>query len=287
MSKIEFLFERFRGRIPYSLMKECVNADHTPTKKYVEYMFNVFSIYPNTPHEQVFMSTRKFEELLPYIQNKDISDRCYLKGDTMIKTIEEAERMKSRRQSNKVNQRDVTIIKETETYILLQPHTHEASMKYGMNTTWCTTERDYPQTFYKYYTGYLCYLISKIQRKHTYNKIALHVPQTPVYGKYMFSYDVYDQIDIKQVQFISWESHELKEIDQAYRDFVNETEMPIPPMGSLLDPYRINPIQTIPPPQDGDDLSGFRDLMSVSEYIDIHFEGGKRLPNHVNYEGRI
>jgi len=242
MSRLDDLFERFRGRVPYYLMKDCVENDPTPNNKYVPYLLNVFSINPSVNPDQVFLAVRKFYELLPYINNTDIHDKFYLKGNNMLKVIEAAEIKKKKSFDKKIKGKDVTIVKETDRYILLQPHTHEASMKYGANTTWCTTERSSPETFFKYYTGYLCYLISKVQRKKNYSKLALHVTKTPVIGKYMFGYDVYDQLDVLLPVFPPWDATELKEIDQAYRDFVNETEMPIPPSGVDDSPYDIGRI---------------------------------------------
>jgi hypothetical protein len=55
-------------------------------------------------------------------------------------------------------------------WLLLRPLTFESSKKYGSATKWCTTERNSPNYFYRYYKNILVYCIN---RKTGY-KVAMH-----------------------------------------------------------------------------------------------------------------
>jgi hypothetical protein len=55
-------------------------------------------------------------------------------------------------------------------WLLIRPLTYEASKKYGSSTKWCTTERNNPNYFHRYYKNVLVYCIN---RKTGY-KVAMH-----------------------------------------------------------------------------------------------------------------
>jgi hypothetical protein len=55
-------------------------------------------------------------------------------------------------------------------WFLIKPLTYEASKKYGSATKWCTTNKNNPEYFYKYYKGVLIYCINRKSGK----KVAMH-----------------------------------------------------------------------------------------------------------------
>jgi len=57
-------------------------------------------------------------------------------------------------------------------WLLVRPLTYEASKKYGSSTRWCTTQRDNPEYFYRYYKNVLVYCIN---RKTGYKVAMNHV----------------------------------------------------------------------------------------------------------------
>jgi hypothetical protein len=57
-------------------------------------------------------------------------------------------------------------------WFLVRPLTYEASKKYGSSTKWCTTERNNPNYFYRYYKNVLVYCIN---RKTGYKVAMQHV----------------------------------------------------------------------------------------------------------------
>ena len=57
-------------------------------------------------------------------------------------------------------------------WLLIRPLTYEASKKYGSSTKWCTTERNNPNYFYRYYKNVLVYCIN---RKTGYKVAMQHV----------------------------------------------------------------------------------------------------------------
>ena len=62
----------------------------------------------------------------------------------------------------KVKETGVERIYQDSDWLVVSPKTHEASRRYGANTTWCTTEKDDPSEFEDYISdGPLYTLINK------------------------------------------------------------------------------------------------------------------------------
>jgi len=62
----------------------------------------------------------------------------------------------------KILEKQIKIVYEDETWILIRPLTFVSSKKYGSNTKWCTTTENNPEYFYKYTKkGILIYCINK------------------------------------------------------------------------------------------------------------------------------
>lgn len=179
MSKVDDLKKKYPQVSPASFTK-FVEADTTPTKKYLDYMLKTWEdrkiLAPYRTTGSIIKDVNKFNELLPYIENKDIySKEYYGNYQKLIDIIEIAEQAKE--EKSFVKEDHINILLETEEFILLQPKTHKGSMKYGANTKWCTTTKN-NESIFKNYTrdGFLVYLIDKTETKNeNYRKVALYL----------------------------------------------------------------------------------------------------------------
>ena len=121
---------------------------------------------------------KKFDTLLPYIENKDIYHKDYADFYFLTKVISDAETLKD--EKTFVREDHVNVLAENDRYILLQPTTHRGSLKYGAGTKWCTASKSAPETFDLYTKkGYLAYLIDKTNNVEKLgSKIALYMLYT-------------------------------------------------------------------------------------------------------------
>jgi len=179
MSKIEDLRKKYSD-VTNSTFTKFLSADTTPTKKYLDYMLKTWEDRkidaPYRTTGNIIKYVDKFDELLPYIVNKDIYSKDYYGNFTkLIETIEKAEETKE--DKSFIKEDHINTVLESDKILLLQPLTHRGSIKYGSNTKWCTTTKN-NETIFKNYTrdGLLFYLIDKTETKSTdYKKIALYL----------------------------------------------------------------------------------------------------------------
>ena len=163
MSKVEELRKKY-SILHAATFAKFVVADTTPTKKYLEYMVNLWITKnqrngPNTI-AKLIEEVKKFDSLLPYIQNKDIYSKEYIDFQNLQNVLWKAEEVRD--EKTFVMSDHCEIIEETEDYLLLRPLTMRGSLKYGANTKWCTASRKYGYQFENYIKrGLLLYLISK------------------------------------------------------------------------------------------------------------------------------
>ena len=179
MSKVDDLKKRY-PEVSNASFTKFVETDTTPTKKYLDFMLKTWEDRkisgPYRTTGSIIKDVIKFNELLPYIDNKDIySKEYYGNYQKLIDIIEIAEQ--SKEEKSFVKEDHINVLLETEEFILLQPKTHKGSMKYGTNTKWCTTTKN-NESIFKNYTrdGFLAYLIDKTETKtENYRKVALYL----------------------------------------------------------------------------------------------------------------
>ena len=179
MSKVDDLKKRY-PEVSNASFTKFVEADITPTKKYLDFMLKTWEdrkiLGPYRTTGSIIKDVIKFNELLPYIENKDIySKEYYGNYQKLIDIIEIAEQ--SKEEKSFVKEDHINVLLETEEFILLQPKTHKGSIKYGANTKWCTTTKN-NESIFKNYTrdGFLAYLIDKSETKNeNYRKVALYL----------------------------------------------------------------------------------------------------------------
>ena len=179
MSKVDDLKKRY-PEVSNASFTKFVETDTTPTKKYLDFMLKTWEDRkisgPYRTTGSIIKDVIKFNELLPYIDNKDIySKEYYGNYQKLIDIIEIAEQ--SKEEKSFVKEDHINVLLETEEFILLQPKTHKGSTKYGANTKWCTTTKN-NESIFKNYTrdGFLAYLIDKTETKNeNYRKVALYL----------------------------------------------------------------------------------------------------------------
>lgn len=222
MAKIDVLREKY-PKVTKSTANLFLNGDKTPTKKYLEYMFKIWvnkPPYSGWTANQIIRFVNEFDELLPYIENKDIYDKKYESIATLTTVIQIAKQVKE--EKTFVREEHVDVLIENDDYLLLRPKTLKGSMKYGYDTKWCTTNQN--GTHFKNYTnrGYLFYLISKKERNKNYNKIAFlssNKNDTLTSG-----IDIYNQLDTvidQDIKLLSygWSMFEIFEIITKIRAY--------------------------------------------------------------------
>ena len=148
MSKVEELRIKY-PKITKVTFDKFVGADYTPTKKYLEFMIKTWVNKPsltfNLTTPLIVNVVKKFDTLLPYIENKDIYHKDYADFYFLTKVINDAETLKD--EKTFVREDHVNVLAENDRHILLQPVTHRGSLKYGAGTKWCTASKNSPEVF--------------------------------------------------------------------------------------------------------------------------------------------
>jgi hypothetical protein len=181
MSKIDELRSKYSG-ISTATFNKFVEADKTSTKKYLEYFLKSWvsrsqNSCPNTTQGLINL-VLEFDQLLPYISNKDIYAKEFTDVSYLKLVIARAEEVKE--EKTFVREDHATVYMENEEFLLLQPLTHRGSLRYGAQTKWCTASKNDPDVFRRYNrNGLLFYLIDKKETKtKNYNKVAFYLAFT-------------------------------------------------------------------------------------------------------------
>lgn len=223
MSKVDDLKRKYPA-VSSASFNKFVEADITPTKKYLDFMLKTWEDRKNGSFYRttgiIIKMVNKFNDLLPYMENKDIYSKEYY-GDfgKLINSIEHAEQIKE--EKHFIKEDHVYVFFETDEFMLVQPKTHKGSMKYGASTKWCTTSKK-NESIFKNYTrdGLLGYLIDKTETKtENYRKVALYLEfARGGINEGIKLYDVKDNY-AKEEHLIEsgWESETLFKIFTTFR----------------------------------------------------------------------
>lgn len=179
MSKINDL------RVKYSSLKpdtfsRLVNGDETPTKKYSEFLLKTWSNRANNgcvrTIDNLIDLVKRFDNLLPYITEKDIYHKSYLNINMLKDVVNNAEEEKDTKTFDRSEH--VEVLYEDDETLFLIPKTHKGSLKYGASTRWCTASKNNPTTFNNYTkNALLAYLIDKTDKTNSqYRKLAFYSP---------------------------------------------------------------------------------------------------------------
>lgn len=174
MSKFEKVKEQYPLVTNATLLK-LYNEDKTSSKKYFPYMVKIWDgkkmMGESFSSATLVQRVTQFDELLPYIKNKDIYSEAYSNFSKLNEAIIAAEIIKEEKTFNR--DEHILVLEETDEYIFLSPLTHRGSLKYGANTRWCTASKHDEYTFNRYNkSGFLAYFIPKNSDKESSSKIA-------------------------------------------------------------------------------------------------------------------
>lgn len=224
MAKIDDLRGKYKN-INEQTLTFFNNNDTSPTKKYLEYMLKIWDKRTNNyvgTRANVVTCVKLFDELLPYLRDKDIYSPVYNSIVNLNFVLDKAQTIKDEKYFKREDH--IIVINETDDYLLLFPKTHTGSLKYGASTRWCTASKSNESTFNTYKRGCLAYLIDKRGGKTTnYSKLAF-------YGEYSMSfnesYAIYMANDNtttgNSLLNCGWTEDEIFEIDAYYRNFVKK-----------------------------------------------------------------
>jgi hypothetical protein len=221
MSKTDELRAQYPS-VTNATFKKFDEGDKTKTKKYLSFMLKT---WVNRSHEisttsELVKLVNMFDELLPYIENKDVYHKDYENITYFLDVINNA--IDKKEEKTFVKNEHINVLYECDNYLLLQPKTFRGSLKYGANTKWCTSSRTNESIFNRYSKGgFLVYLISKTKDKGSnYEKVAFYAEysEDPLVG-YIRTFNVKDtQVDTNDVVMTGgWEVHEIFNIITIYR----------------------------------------------------------------------
>lgn len=220
MSKVDELRQKYKS-LTNATFQRFVEGDKTKTKKYLPFMLKTWvnRIHLISSSTELVKLVNMFDELLPYIENKDIYHKDYEDIKYFVDIINLA--IDKKEESSFVREEHIKILFESDEYLLLQPKTHRGSCKYGANTKWCTASRNDESTFNGYNKkGFLVYLISKKESfGQNYNKIAFHSRKDndPLIDA-IETYDTLDRkTDAQHLVSSGWEIHDLFQLISIYR----------------------------------------------------------------------
>jgi hypothetical protein len=175
MSKIDELRVKYYNLKP-NIFNRLVNGDETPTKKYAEFLLKTWSNRANNgcvrTINDLINLVKEFNNLLPYVSEKDIYHKSYLNINVLKDVVSVAEEEKDVKSFNRADH--VEVLYEDDDTLFVIPKTHKGSLKYGSNTRWCTASKNDPDTFNRYIKhDLLAYLIDKTDKTTPqYRKLA-------------------------------------------------------------------------------------------------------------------
>jgi hypothetical protein len=222
MSKVEELRVKY-PKVTKPTFAKFVDADFTPTKKYLEFMLKTWT---NKEHMMIYVTTnvvvgivKKFDSLLPYIENKDIYHKDYADLSLLSYVIDNAEAAKD--EKTFVRDEHANVLLENDRYLLLQPTTHRGSLKYGAGSKWCTASKRDPEVFNRYSrNGYLTYLIDKTKNVSAIgNKMALYLEynECSINGNIHFYNTADTNVRVSAVKGYQWSESDLFDIVTTFR----------------------------------------------------------------------
>lgn len=194
MSKKSEIQQKWQDKIQKNTLQKLMEGDKTPTTKYLDFMCKMwYDTRKKNPRPEssskLIEWVKKFDEVLPYLDNKDIYSPKYSQWSALVTHVSNAYETKLEKEFKREEHVDVLL--ENDDYLLVRPKTHRGSLKYGANTKWCTASKYNATTFSNYSrTGFLVYLIRKNPRQNKWDKVAFFL-RTIGNGPLLNSVDVF------------------------------------------------------------------------------------------------
>lgn len=183
MAKKTEIISKWSSKIHRATLNNFIEADKTPTKKYLDYLCKIWyhsrslsngSVNKPLTSTSLIKNVLLFDNLLPYIQNKDIYSPQYSTYKELKTVVENAQELKDENEFKR--EEHIDVILENDDILLLRPKTYKGSLKYGSGARWCTASKHSAATYNNYYrNGWLFYLIRKKPKNSDWDKVAFYV----------------------------------------------------------------------------------------------------------------
>ena len=170
---IQDIYQKYYSNIPEDIFQEIISADPTynpqkPQKmgKYGKWLLNLYK-QNKLKTEDLYKVTDYLSYFVKYynrIENKDINKISDLPSlFNVIRPFKEAEDNGKEMATSKSDEirkikEDAEKFYEDDTWLVIVPHSQEASCYYGKNTQWCTAATDSYNMFNQYYSKGLLYI---------------------------------------------------------------------------------------------------------------------------------
>lgn len=170
---IQDIYQKYYSNIPEDIFQEIISADPTynpqkPQKmgKYGKWLLNLYK-QNKLKDEDLYKATDYLSYFVKYynrIENKDINKISDLPSlFNVIRPFKEAEDNGEEMATSKSDEirkikEDAEKFYEDDTWLVIVPHSQEASCYYGKNTQWCTAATDSYNMFNQYYNKGLLYI---------------------------------------------------------------------------------------------------------------------------------
>lgn len=133
------------------------------------------------------MGRDEYREIHDFIQ-RHMNNKFHDVDVNKIETMDSLKKLNSRASISELNkelEKQVDVLMNNDTWLVVRPITYEASCKYGAQTRWCTTSSDSPNHFFRYtQNGKLVYILNK----ETGQKTALFEGRSPQNDNYEISF---------------------------------------------------------------------------------------------------
>jgi hypothetical protein len=204
MAKKTEIISKWSDKIHRATLNNFIEADKTPTKKYLDYLCKIWyhsrslsngSVNKPLTSNSLIKNVLLFDNLLAYIQNKDIYSPQYSTYKELKTVVENAQTLKDENEFKR--EEHIDVILENDDILLLRPKTYKGSLKYGSGTRWCTASKHSAVTYNNYYrNGWLFYLIRKKPTNSDWDKVAFYI-RSAGHGPAMNMVDTYCAKDVQ------------------------------------------------------------------------------------------
>ena len=137
--------------------------------------------------DMISMGRDVYREINAFIQ-RHMNNKFHDVDVNKIENMDSLRKLNSRASISELNkelEKQVDVLMNNDTWLVVRPITYEASCKYGAQTRWCTTSSDSPNHFFRYtQNGKLVYILNK----ETGQKTALFEGRSPQNDGYEISF---------------------------------------------------------------------------------------------------
>jgi len=160
-SRKDTFISKFSNKFtPEQLESIVQNSEKIPGQnKYLTFMGN--TINPKNFKDDLSIVTKLLERFSSVGSNLPLKDINQYKNIAELRNALNEYDNRVRREIKTVD--DADVVYEDDNLTVVMPKTYKASCQFGAGTKWCTTSKDSPHHFFRYYSqGILIYCINKI-----------------------------------------------------------------------------------------------------------------------------